>query len=206
MCHLSFVVRASTNGFLGLHGLLFQATKYDVDLSLYGTDTESNTIVVQSQRQESFDLSSFLQENLFGPTIAGMADQAVLSCGKPSLVHVNDALNAWYTTWQLRYFREAEHEERTFFQNPLPFWWLAKLYILLHLYKDLVGKDSEFAIFRAQNINGMSKLKVQTKIVRWFSRFRASYHYSEPLIPNLFPKHFLGPMWEDHGGLSPRFA
>ena len=91
--------------------------------------------------------------------------------GSVTLKHINNALNAWRVTWDGRIYREPGREDTTFFHDPLPFWWLAKLYIVLHYLPDSFGEGSEFSIPRAGGIREKSKLQSQSNIFRWMARF-----------------------------------
>ena len=159
---------------LGLHYLLFQGMKHD-DLFSFGP-TESNTLAKphSANSHNPTDLDLHLQQDLSG--IAVLADKAVPSDSFSALKHVNDALNAWRATWDLRVFRETWCEKLTFFSDALPFWWLAKLYVLLHYRTPLTSPDSEFAIPRVASKDERNKMPAQAKILKWVSRFCDQKH------------------------------
>ena len=54
----------------------------------------------------------------------------------------------------------------------MPFWWLAKLYLVLHYYSHILAEDSDFAKPRAERLDRYGKSRVQRKIVGWLSMFR----------------------------------
>ena len=114
-------------------------------------------------------------EDLSGVRVTAVADETVSLHGSSTLQHVNDALNAWLITWHMRHYRESGYESRTFVNDPLPFFWLAKLYLILHCYAFLIHDDSDFAIPRVQSMDESNKYRVQTKILGWLSKFRRQH-------------------------------
>ena len=131
---------------------------------------------------------SSLRHDLSGPTAAALADHAVSSQGSSMLRHVNNALNAWRTTWDLRYYRDVAHENSAFTADPLPLWFLAKLYVVLHIYVPSAPEDQEFACSRVKGIDEHQKIVVQSKIIRWLSRFRGHRGMPDSLAGNILPK------------------
>ena len=122
------------------------------------------------------DNSAYMQQNmqqdLFGPVIESLADHAASSRGSYTIRRVNSALQSWKTTWHNRDFRDADYEDHTFVCDPLPWWWLAKLYIFLHCSSYTIRPGSEFAVPRATDTNSKCKLETQEKIMSWLARFR----------------------------------
>ena len=102
--------------------------------------------------------------------------------------HINGALNAWRATWDLRIYQEIGYNDAPFLDDPLPFWCLAKLYIILHHYAHLIGDDSEFAVSRVKFVDEKTKLQIQLKIVRWLSRFGHQSCQLEVLAMNRLSK------------------
>ena len=159
---------------------MFQATKYETEFPRDTRVPPPPAHLSATQTYEASDPTYCLQQDLTGSAIANLADQAVTKEGvSVSLQNINNSLNAWRSTWDLRLFRELWCENDSFFNDPLPFWWLAKLYIFLHLNAKLIGQDSEFATPRAKRGTGRSLLITQAKIVGWFSRFKRQYHMLE---------------------------
>lgn len=118
------------------------------------------------------DLDEHFQENLTGIKLTAFADETVSLHGSSTVKHVNDALNAWLTTWHMRHYRETAYENHTFFNDPLPFFWLAKLYLVLHCYAFWITDESDFAVSRVNGADDSSKWTVQAKILGWLSKFR----------------------------------
>lgn len=166
---------------VALHCLLFQVTEYDIHLSIPNIATAS--AVAQKQIVDSSstiptlgsgitDLDKHFQEDLTGGKVTALADGTVSLYGSSTLKHVNDALNFWLTTWHMRRYRESAYENRTFLSDPLPFFWLAKLYLVLHCYAFWIRDESDFAISRVKGADDGSKWTVQIKILGWLAKFR----------------------------------
>ena len=118
------------------------------------------------------DLDKHFQEDLTGAKVTALADETVSRHGSPNLKHVNNAINSWLTTWNLRCFRESDYENRTFLNDPLPFFWLAKLYLVLDCHPLWKRDGSDFAVFRVPSTDDASKWRIQNKILGWLSQFR----------------------------------
>ena len=157
---------------LGLHWLLFYAMQCDSALFL------DETILIQRDTGNTPELDiarnlSRLQEDLSGPAVVSLANKVVDKHGSPALQRVNCAFDAWRTIWDLRHYRERDHEDRTFFNDPLPFWWLGKLYMILHCCSHFIANDSEFATWKVDSsLNEAEKLQVHLKLRRWMALFR----------------------------------
>ncbi len=61
----------------------------------------------------------------------------------------------------LRKNRDSQRENCTFKADPLPIWWLAKLYLALHYNAHIVQADSEFPTPRAEGLDGHGETIVQ---------------------------------------------
>ena len=72
----------------------------------------------------------------------------------------------------------------------MPFFWLAKLYLVLHKNGHILQPDSEFATSRAEALDGYGKTIMQRKIVGWLSSFRGKSckvdARAESWLPDLF--------------------
>ena len=134
------------------------------------------------------NLDELLKHDLSGPTITALAEEAVTNYGDITLRHIDNALNNWHSTWHFRHFREMQYEENSFCQNPMPFWWLAKLYLLLHCYRYLLNETSDFVVMRAAGADCVEKLQTQSKVGRWLSNFRGPQLQPELLAGNFLCK------------------
>ena len=146
-----------------LHFLLHQATQADKETSrLFSSIPES----------DSSNAISRLKDDPTGPNITAIADSVLKMHASPVIRKVDNALNAWRATWDLRSNRDRDHERCTFKGDPLPFWWLAKLYLLLHYHGHMLQPDSEYASPRAEAPDNTAKSMIQRKVVGWLSSFR----------------------------------
>ena len=148
---------------LGLHLLLHQATQ---------ADKETRRIFSLMPESDSSNAINRLKDDPSGPNITAIADNAIETHASPVIRKVDNALNAWRATWDLRSNRDSKHECCTFKGDPLPFWWLAKLYLLLHYHGHILQPDSEYASPRAEAPDNYVKSMVQKKVVGWLSNFR----------------------------------
>ena len=147
----------------GLHFLLHQATQADKETwRFFSTIPES----------DSSNAINRLKYDPSGPNITAIADSALKMYASPVIRRVDNALNAWRATWDLRSNRDSKHERCTFKGDPLPFWWLAKLYLLLHYHGHILQPDSEYASPRAEAPDNYGKTMIQRKVVGWLSSFR----------------------------------
>jgi hypothetical protein len=137
-------------------------------LSVTPSATPSNPLPPDSETVEAIKR---LQQDLSGPSVTAIADQVVKACGSPTMPRINGVLNSWATTWNLR--NNHDNQREYFFKgDPLPFWWLAKLYLVLHYHAHILTAGSDFATPRAVGSDRQGKLTVQRKIVGWLSGFR----------------------------------
>ena len=146
-----------------MHFLLHQATQADEETSRFFSPIPES---------DSSNAINRLKEDSSGPNITAIADSALRTYASPVIRRVDNALNAWRATWDLRSYRDSKHERYTFKGDPLPFWWLAKLYLLLHYHGHILQPDSEYASPRAEAPDSHGKSMVQSKVVGWLSSFR----------------------------------
>ena len=118
-------------------------------------------------------LADSLDHDLSESKVAWLANELVGIYGSTTLKHINSALNSWRATWDGRIYREPGREDVTFFHDPLPFWCLAKLYIVLHYLGDSFADSSEFSTARAGGMGETNKLQTQSNILQWMVRFRS---------------------------------
>ena len=88
---------------------------------------------------------------------------------------MNRILDTWRSYWELRGPEDSEQENYTFSGDPLRFWWLAKLYLILSIHQqqslleavDLSPDNHQFIASDAQR-----RLKFQSKILSWLLQCR----------------------------------
>lgn len=116
-----------------------------------------------------------------------LADGLVAKHGSPTVVRMNGILNSWHQSWELRKSRDLAQENRTFSCDPMRFWWLAKLYLVLHFHR---YSNSEWAALGHEPTDEQAKAQTQLKVVSWLMQFRKSNeevtssteHYLAPLV------------------------
>ncbi len=150
----------------GLHCLLFQATQNNLEPS-----SDIATVTFTPDHQTA-DPSSLLQEDFSGNSITTLADELVSRHGSSILKRINSMLDRWRVNWDLRSCHDLKQENRTFSGDPVKFWWLAKLYLVLHFYRHVIRKGSEFAIPGAGCADKQGRIQIQLKIISWLFRFR----------------------------------
>lgn len=146
----------------GIHLYLHQATQVDKDTS------RCLSVIPDTDSANAIDR---LKEDFTGPKITAIADQTLKMYASLVICRVDTALNVWRATWEQRSNRDS-HEQCTFQGDPLPFWWLAKLYLLLHYHGHVLQPDSEYASPRAAAPDNRGKSMIQKKVVGWLSSFR----------------------------------
>lgn len=144
---------------LGLHSLLLHATQ---------TETAGYTL-----DNEPRDSVTRLRQAFIDDSIPALANELVARNSLPTLQHINSSLDRWRAIWDSRDCQGLRQERITLSTDPLRYWWLAKLYIILHAYKDLIYNGSEFAISETGSSYEQGKSQeIQLKILSWLSRFQ----------------------------------
>jgi hypothetical protein len=114
-----------------------------------------------------------LNSDLTGDFVASLADTLISSYPSQTLRNVNSSLDAWLALWNTRQYRDgAISESKMFMLDPLPFWWLAKLYLLLHCAGEDALRGSEFANPRAKGLNVKERIAMMVRVMGWLRRFR----------------------------------
>lgn len=85
----------------------------------------------------------------------------------------NKTLRAWRRAWD----KGCQHESwsarcRSFATEPLPFWYLAKLYQSLYLCDDFVHGEISFTVPMKGDRNDRWEIEVQDRILAWLGDFR----------------------------------
>lgn len=158
----------------GLHFFLHQATEADKKPIPYSPNWVLGQYSGGMLDPATVDAIKRLKEDHTGATITSIADRVVRVSGSPAIRRIDNALNAWYATWTRRNNHDIHREIRTFKGDALPFFWLAKLYLVLHNNAHILHPDSEFATIRANGPDAYGKTVIQRKIVGWLASFRGS--------------------------------
>lgn len=119
------------------------------------------------------DCNIYALKNSFSSNLlTKLTAEAVHDCSNPNLVKINAALDRWYHVWVARVHRDITQENRTFTGNSMPFLWLAKMFLLLHLHRHNITNDSDFDIAGTTRADEKKKEVIQLRIVSWLMRFR----------------------------------
>ncbi|RBR11745.1 hypothetical protein FVER53590_13066 [Fusarium verticillioides] len=123
-----------------LHCLVWEATHYDLDRNLKPCSPDPS----QSSRLDS--LGRQVASDFSGPNIVRLAARVAHLGNSSNFDSINRVLYEWLAVWERRSWRDADYENLAFSLDPLPFWWLAKLFVLLHCGRDYFSVGSEFTI------------------------------------------------------------
>ena len=136
------------------------------------------------------DLSTLLYNNLLNHDIPNIANDVVSKWGSDMMKRCNNCLNAWRRNWDARRVHDVHGEQNTAFGHPVNFWLLAKLFVVLHFFRNKVSstpathlrQDSEFLNFSCANDGTRSgKIQMQMQVLDWLSRIR---HRKTTLLPS----------------------
>ncbi|OQD79289.1 hypothetical protein PENANT_c055G05364 [Penicillium antarcticum] len=122
-----------------LHCLVWQATHHDLDRQLDVGHHNSDAPPVLN------NLDQQLASDFSGPNVVKLTAQVVHRGGASTFSSINDMLDKWLTTWEQRTWHDMGLENISFSLDPLPFWRLAKLFLLLHCGREHFAIDSEFS-------------------------------------------------------------
>jgi len=100
--------------------------------------------------------------------------------GRGTVIGINRALDNWATTWDQRKYRDTDVGNMAFCLDPMPLWWLAKLFLILHCGASVISDGSEFARVRVKGTGILEKIALQAKIFGWLSKFRSSTSAASP--------------------------
>ena len=111
-----------------------------------------------------------------GDTVAVLADTVIDACGTPAMRQCNKYIASWKRVWdRAQGDRKSQPSEAycSFIADPLPFWYLAKLYQVLYLLDDtLRGKVGFELPMQGSHSHDPWKTEVNDQIVAWLSDFR----------------------------------
>ena len=152
-----------------LHFMLWIAVRSDSEepqsSSQVATPANGHTAEVQN-------LAADLLANFDGPHILSLSNNAVSRSGNSTLIRISRILDNWLQVWSARRSKEAENEIGAFCIDPLPFLWLAKLFLLLHCRSSEVSGHEEFAAVLRQGTEVKVQMRFQAQIYKWMSRLR----------------------------------
>ncbi|CAJ0551539.1 Ff.00g114690.m01.CDS01 [Fusarium sp. VM40] len=149
-----------------LHCLVWEATHYDLDRDLNPCSRDLNPSwwIISLDRQVASDFS--------GPNIVQLAARVARLGNSNTFDGINRVLDEWLAVWERRSWRDSDYENLAYSLDPLPFWWLAKLFVLLHCGRDYLSVDSEFTIANKTGGSFRNSYSSQATIFRWLSKLR----------------------------------
>ncbi|KAK5047680.1 hypothetical protein LTR84_006345 [Exophiala bonariae] len=127
-----------------------------------------------SSSYEAMEASSILNNlrtNFSSHTIESLTAEIEAFSGAGRFAGENKALDTWMHWWNARQYRD--HKDSSFALNPMPFWYLAKVFLLLRLCGDADHlTQSDFACVIAKSDDVKGKMQRQSKILELMSRLR----------------------------------
>lgn len=122
-------------------------------------------------REQALKCLDILNKDCSGSIVAVLAEKTVNTYGSTGMKSVNKALDRWRLVWEQRSFRESATDGSSFSSDPLPFWFLSKLYLLVYLIRP--PPESDFSLLMTHTRMSMTeKIRAQEKIVNWLNGFR----------------------------------
>ena len=149
-----------------LHCLVWQATHHDLDRQLNVGHHNSDAPPVLNT------LDQQLASDFSGPNVVKLTAQFVHRGGASAFSSINDMLDKWLTTWEQRTWHDMGLENISFSLDPLPFWQLAKLFLLLHCGREHFSIDSEFSSLDTTGGTIQDSHASQAKVFLWLARLR----------------------------------
>ena len=140
----------------------------------------------------------FLQ-NIFAHDIVGIADEFVNKYGSYGLRQANNALNAWRRNWETRRVWDVFGNRSGAFSHPMNFWLLAKLFIIVHFFRNRIPDSAVaghgeaglqdaglHAYFRARtSAHADDRIQAQVQVINWLMQIR-KHQTGRPLASQNF--------------------
>lgn len=117
-------------------------------------------------------LTRRLQLNFCRSTLENVADEVIKTQGGLVFQELNSTLNAWRMSWDHRKFQDPQSDGKTFTADPLPFWHLVKLLIVLHLNTGGLESHEQLQLPAIQPGDMKSKMMGQEKVSSWLKMLR----------------------------------
>jgi hypothetical protein len=168
---------------VALHSILFRAMEESLDDENVLPQDEP----ASSTPSTDVNVSDLLNRDLLNYDVANIANEIVAKYGSDAIRRVNDALDAWRRNWDARQLHDIYGERHVAFTHPFNFWLLAKLFIVLHFFRNRYhrftpvmggdgaqpGGESELhAFFNPSNGTAQDRLATQVQVIGWLSKFR----------------------------------
>jgi hypothetical protein len=167
---------------VALHSILFRAMEESLDDENNVPQDEP----VSSTQATDVNFSDLLNRDLLNYDIANIATKIVGKHGSAAIRRVDDALDAWLRNWNARRVRDIYDERHSAFTHPLNFWLLAKLFLVLHFFRNRyhrhvpdMGEDGQpernselHAFYNSNNGAAQGRLATQVQVIGWLSKLR----------------------------------
>ncbi|KAI5786450.1 hypothetical protein DFH27DRAFT_259364 [Peziza echinospora] len=171
---------------IALHSVLFRVMEESLDdeNNMPQNDEPASS---SSTQAAGVNLSDLLNHNfelhLLNYNIANIANEIVGKHGSGSIKRVNDALDAWLRNWNARKVQDIYDERHSAFTHPLNFWLLAKLFLVLHFFRNRyqrnTGEDGQgerdsdlHAFYNVNKGAAHDRLETQVQVIGWLSKLR----------------------------------
>ncbi len=135
---------------------------------------------VSSSYKEANNTFSLSRENL-SASLTSTADEIVSKYGSETTRRINRALDVWHFNWNLRGSDDSEYERYTFTGDPLRFWWLAKLYLILYIHHFQSPESQKLILLNTSTFASdvQKRMTYQTEILSWLLQFRQQEFHEE---------------------------
>ncbi|KAK9364431.1 hypothetical protein V1509DRAFT_643697 [Lipomyces kononenkoae] len=168
---------------IALHNILFRAMEESLDDENNVPEDER----ASSNQGTDVNFSDLLNRDLLNYDIANIANRIVAAYGSDAIRRVNDALDAWLRNWNARRVHDMYDEKHGAFTHPLNFWLLAKLFLVLHFFRNRyhrylpgLGEDGPpdreglelHAFYNSDNGTAQGRLTIQVQVIGWLSKLR----------------------------------
>lgn len=169
---------------VALHSILFRAMEESLDDENNVPQNEP----ASSTQATDINFSDLLNRDLhlLNYNIANIANEIVGKHGSGAIRRVDDALNAWLRNWNARQVHDIYDERHSAFTHPLNFWLLAKLFLVLHFFRNRyhrhipgIGEDGQperdselHAFYDSNNGAAHGRLATQVQVIGWLSKLR----------------------------------
>ena len=117
------------------------------------------------------DIDSELTTKMSPTTLESIAAVVVQAYNVSLFQELNQVLDRWKAAWDSREESAGARQQMVFTRDPLPFWWLAKLYLIQHCGRHIIPSSSQFNFPRGllSNLDGAT---MHPRIIDWISMFR----------------------------------
>ncbi|CAM1504821.1 Fc.00g024120.m01.CDS01 [Cosmosporella sp. VM-42] len=155
----------------GLHGILFNLTREEVMPLFFSDLNHAGTTQMQSLT-DCREISEKLTEDFSAETVETIADNFIEKYGGNACRSLNSTLNAWRQIWETREFRDSHSDGTNFSCDPLPFWFLAKVFLMIRLVRCFLSHENVLDIPRGKPAHLRARTLAQGKLNSWLQRFR----------------------------------